>query len=85
MGSVLKFALFGKQPAEVWMSTPSPSLREATFLRTLGWLSAGAGALTLGLFVGRELRSRYKFNRRTPYDFYAHSGDTRDLECGVGI
>ncbi len=85
MGSVLKFALFGKQPAEVWMSTTSPSLRESTFLRTLGWLSAGAGALTLGLFVGRELRSRYKFNRRTPYDFYAHSGDARDLECGVGI
>ncbi len=58
----------------------------STLLQTLGWISAGAGALGLGLMVGRELRQRYKFNRRTPYDMYAHSGDYKsDLEFGVGI
>ncbi len=59
---------------------------ETTILRTVGWVSAGLGAVALGLFVGRELRQRYKFNRRTPYDFYAHSGDEmKDVEFGVGI
>jgi hypothetical protein len=59
---------------------------ESTLFRTIGWVSAGMGALAVGLFVGRELRQRYKFNRRTPYDFYAHSGDEQhDLEFGVGI
>ena len=59
---------------------------ETTMLRTVGWISAGLGAVALGLFVGRELRRRYKFNRRTPYDFYAHSGDElHDVEFGVGV
>ncbi len=63
-----------------------PEVEESTVLRTLGWVTAGLGALALGLFVGRELRQRYKFNRRTPYDFYAHSGDEmQDMEFGVGI
>ena len=59
---------------------------QSTLLMTLGWLSAGLGAVAVGLFVGRELRQRYKFNRRTPYDFYAHSGDeVQDIEFGLGI
>ena len=63
-----------------------PEFEESTILKSLGWISAGLGAVALGLFVGRELRSRYKFNRRTPYDFYAHSGDEMtDMEFGVGI
>ena len=63
-----------------------PDVEESKLLLTLGWVSAGLGAVALGLFVGRELRSRYKFNRRTPYDFYAHSGDElQDMEFGVGI
>jgi hypothetical protein len=57
----------------------------STLLRTVGWISAGIGAVALGLVVGREIRQRYKFNRRTPYDFYAHAGDEQDLEFGVGI
>jgi len=60
--------------------------QESKLLRTAGWVSAGLGAVALGLFVGRELRQRYKFNRRTPYDFYSHSGDEiQDMEFGVGI
>jgi hypothetical protein len=55
-------------------------------LRTIGWVSAGVTALAIGVVVGRELRQRYKFNRRTPYDFYEHSGDEMpDVEFGVGI
>jgi hypothetical protein len=61
-------------------------VEETTILRTIGWVTAGLGAVALGLFVGRELRQRYKFNRRTPYDYYAHSGDEiQDMEFGVGI
>ena len=58
---------------------------ESTLVKTIGWISAGLGAVALGLFVGRELRQRYKFNRRTPYDFYAHSGDEQDVDFGLGI
>lgn len=58
----------------------------SVLLRTVAWTTAGAGALALGLYVGRELRQRYQFHRRTPYDFYAHSGDRLpDVEFGVGI
>jgi hypothetical protein len=58
----------------------------SSLLRTVGWISAGVTALALGVVIGREIRQRYKFNRRTPYDFYAHSGDqAQDVEFGVGI
>ena len=54
-------------------------------LRNVGWVSAGITVLAVGVVVGREIRQRYKFHRRTPYDFYAHSGDrTGDIECGMG-
>jgi hypothetical protein len=79
--------IFGTEPE------PTPATVEAepheeedsTVLKTVGWISAGLGAVALGLFVGRELRQRYKFNRRTPYDFYAHSGDEQDVDFGLGI
>jgi hypothetical protein len=59
---------------------------ESKLLITVGWVSAAMGAVAIGLFVGRELRQRYKFNRRTPYDFYAHSGEEmNEMEFGVGI
>jgi hypothetical protein len=58
---------------------------ESTLIKTVGWISAGLGAVALGLFIGRELRQRYQFNRRTPYDLYAHSGDKQDVDFGLGI
>jgi len=62
------------------------AMEDSTLLRTMGWLTAGLGAVALGLVVGQELRSRYKFNRRTPYDFYAYSGDEgQEMEFGVGV
>lgn len=55
-------------------------------LRNIGLVSAGITVLAVGLVVGRELRWRYKFNRRTPYDAYEHAGDPMpDVEFGVGI
>lgn len=54
-------------------------------LRNIGLVSAGITALAVGVVVGRELRQRYKFHRRTPYDMYAHAGDqAQELEFGVG-
>lgn len=54
-------------------------------MRNFGLVSAAITALALGVVVGRELRHRYKFSRRTPYDLYAHAGEaTHELEFGVG-
>lgn len=90
MEFLFNFRVFGKKSSDLpelaseLLSDIAPP-GETPLLRTLAWISAGAGALALGLFLGRELRSRYKFNRRTPYDFYAHSGDAAEMEFGVGI
>ena len=55
-------------------------------LRALGWASVAVGIAALGLYVGRELRIRYKFNHRTPSDFYSHAGDEgQTTEFGMGI
>jgi hypothetical protein len=60
--------------------------RPEHLLRNISWISAGVAALALGVVVGREVRQRYKFTRRTPYDMYAHSGDqVHDVDFGVGI
>lgn len=56
--------------------------------RSLGWVSVAAGMIALGFFVGLQLRSRYNFRRRSPYDFYSHAGDEQAsgaTEYGVGI
>ena len=89
MTSLLKTRVFGRQIEDLssLVTDQLPShRRHAVVLKSIGWGAAGAGALTLGLVIGRELRQRYKFNRRTPYDFYAHAGERdQDLEFGVGI
>lgn len=78
-----------KNPAEVSTSIAGDIAagdeQESALIKTVGWISAGLGAVALGLFVGRELRLRYKFNHRTPYDFYAHAGDEEDVDFGLGI
>jgi hypothetical protein len=79
---------FGKNPEDHYASPvegSSQEEQESTLFKTIGWVSAGLGAVALGLFVGRELRLRYKFNHRTPYDFYAHAGDEEDVDFGLGI
>jgi hypothetical protein len=73
-----------EQELEDVVSTGSSETRKV--LRNIGWVSAGVTVLALGVVVGRELRQRYKFNHRTPYDVYAHAGDQiQDVEFGVGI
>lgn len=71
-------------PAAVQDAMPRSTAQQVAI--TAAWIAGAAGVLTLGLLAGRELRYRYKFNRRTPYDYYAHSGDAvPDLEFGVGV
>lgn len=57
----------------------------STALRAIGWVSVGVGLAAVSLFVGRELRKRYKFAHRTPYDFYANAGNQTPSEFGMGI
>ena len=57
---------------------------ESKTLRVIGWFSAGMAVATLGIFVGYEIRSRYKFRHRTPYDFYSNAEPTA-ADFGVGI
>jgi hypothetical protein len=59
--------------------------RESKTLRVITWFSVGMAVAALGIFVGAELRSRSKFKRRTPYDFYTNAGEQQAGEFGVGI
>jgi hypothetical protein len=59
--------------------------RERNTLRVIGWFSVGMAVAALGIYLGSELRSRYKFKRRTPYDFYANAGEQQAGEFGMGI
>ncbi len=59
--------------------------KESNTLRVIGWFSVGMAVAALGIYVGSELRSRYKFKRRTPYDFYSRAGETKASEFGMGI
>jgi hypothetical protein len=53
-------------------------------LRVITWIGVGVAVAAAGIFVVRELRGRYKFNRRTPYDFYANA-DEQPGEFGLGV
>jgi hypothetical protein len=64
---------------------PAAETKESHALRVIGWFSIGMAVATIGIFVGRELRNRYKFKRRTPYDFYSNAGERQASEFGVGI
>jgi hypothetical protein len=54
-------------------------------LKTASWASLAVGVAAVGIYVGREMRNRYKFNRRNPSDFYAHAGDSLPADFGMGI
>jgi hypothetical protein len=58
---------------------------ERKALRVIGWFSMGMAVATVGIYLGCELRSRYKFNHRTPYDFYSSPGSQTAPDFGVGI
>jgi hypothetical protein len=65
--------------------TPVEEPCENATLRVLGWFSVGMAVAALGIFAARELRSRYKFSHRTPYDFYSSAGEPQSAEYGMGI
>ena len=55
-------------------------------LRVAGLTTALVGAVSLGVYIGLELRIRYRFHRRTPSDFFANAGDPlANAEYGMGI
>ena len=73
------------------MSTEPESLTlaeekcERSALRVIGWFSAGMAVAALSIYLGYEVRSRYKFKKRTPYDFYSNAGEHHASEFGMGI
>jgi CRISPR/Cas system-associated protein Cas5 (RAMP superfamily) len=69
-------------PAE---ETQSDKARESSTLRVITWFSVGMAVAALGILLGHELRSRYKFKRRTPYDYYSNAGERQAGEFGVGV
>lgn len=85
----LRLNCMGNQKRKRFFKKMEEFVAPAEFLplvRTFGWVSVAAGAVTLGYFVGRNLRARYRLNHRTPYDFFSHAGDTSNgAEYGVGI
>jgi len=58
---------------------------EGSTLRVIGWFSIGMAVAAIGIFVGREMRNRYKFKHRTPYDFYSKAAEQQASEFGMGI
>jgi len=65
----------------------SPVQEKAGFtaMRVITWFSVGIAVAALGIYVGTELRNRYRFKKRTPYDFYANAGSHQASEFGVGV
>jgi len=72
-------------PAELESITPTEETKESNTLQVITWFSVGMAVAAVGIFVGRELRSRYKFKRRTPYDFYSGASEYQAGEYGVGV
>jgi hypothetical protein len=64
---------------------PAEETTERHALRVIGWFSIGMAVAALGIFLGAELRNRYKFKRRTPYDFYSNASEQHASEFGMGI
>jgi hypothetical protein len=71
--------------AEVSAEETDEETKKSSALRLIGWLSLGLAVAAVGIFVGREIRIRYKLNHRNPYDFYAHAGEKQTGEFGLGV
>jgi hypothetical protein len=65
--------------------TPVDEKTGTSAMRVITWFSVGMAVAALGIFVGAELRNRYRFKKRTPYDFYSNAGEQQTGEFGVGI
>jgi len=67
-------------PAEETLSDE----KKGKALRVIGWFSVGIAVAAIGIYLGNEIRGRYKFKRRTPYDFYANA-EYQPGDYGVGV
>ena len=65
--------------------TPGEDAKESNTIRVIGWFSVGMAVAALSIYLGYELRSRHKFKKRTPYDFYAYAGEHHSSEFGMGV
>jgi cytochrome oxidase assembly protein ShyY1 len=70
--------------AELETAAPTEESKQSNTLQVITWFSVGMAVAAVGIFVGREMRSRYKFRRRTPYDFYSQA-EYQAGEYGVGV
>lgn len=59
--------------------------KTANVLKIAGWFSAGLVVAVLSIYAAAEIRSRYLFNKRTPYDFYSNLDEQPAGEFGMGI
>ncbi|MGD1108440.1 MAG: hypothetical protein ABR865_15475 [Terracidiphilus sp.] len=66
-------------------STEPEEKTGSTALRVITWFSVGIAVAAVGIYVGAELRNRYRFKKRTPYDFYSNAGSQQASEFGVGV
>ena len=71
-------------PANLEQAQAEESSERKT-LRVIGWFSMGMALATIGIYLGYELRCRYKFKHRTPYDFYSNAEPQAANDFGVGI
>lgn len=58
---------------------------DTSTLKVLGWFSVGMAVAAISFWVGRELRERYRFSQRTPYDFYSNAAEPQSADYGMGI
>lgn len=65
------------------MEEAESASRSSGALRAIGWTSVAVGVTALGLYVGRELRLRYKIRHRTPSEFFSHAGEEMGTELGA--
>jgi hypothetical protein len=70
---------------EFELESTVPEKTGSTALRVITWFSVGVAVAAVGIYVGAEIRNRYKFKKRTPYDFYSNAGSQQASEFGVGI
>jgi hypothetical protein len=85
---LVSLAEFRKTAAAAFSDSSSLLEKDgAVSFKIIGLASLAVGVAALGVYLGRELRSRYKFNRRTPYERYGHSGDEGAAvgEFGMGV
>lgn len=71
--------------AELEAVQTTEETKESSALQVITWFSVGMAVAAAGILLGRELRNRYKFKKRTPYDFYASASERQAGEYGVGI